>query len=336
MTEAELERLLRRTDRRLRLLRAAAAACGIFIGAMLLAAAVVTVRRLTPGQTADELWRWWPLLATAVPAAALFGFFWRGGSPERAAAVLDRRADLAARLITWCAYRRRPMPTGTYGPALVTMQQRDAAAAAEKTNFKSLLPWRLPGWSGAAWFALLLLGCAWLLPERTADGTPSDDETGGNTARVATTLPGRPAAWSVNDVNDGYAVQLLSPTAKLKYQLAAMNRNLPTELKEKLLRELERKIGAVPEEDLAKEIRDLLHDLRRQVKEAGAPATGEPPDGKSSLRDDNGSAAGVERDPVAALAAAARDFPDCAAALKRYHKWLFRRERSGKKARADS
>src|SRR5258708_17773271 len=83
---------------------------------------------------------------------------------------------------------------------------------------------------------------------------------------------GNSAAPATASPNAMPRVQVLSRTEFRRFELQATDARMPASVKANLLKELQNKIGAIPESELAPEVRELLDMLR---KETGAGKTAE-------------------------------------------------------------
>jgi hypothetical protein len=117
---------------------------------------------------------------------------------------------------------------------------------------------RLPPWSRALWLALLLLCCALLMPPRVrAERRPVFGPDGAERAGQ-----GLVAAGGAGLSDQAPRVQVLKPTDLLSFRLLASDPNLDPAKRAAALKELLRKIGTVPESELAPDVRELLEALR--------------------------------------------------------------------------
>ena len=299
------------------------------------------------------------LAALALPllsaAAALIVVFMRSHPLlETVALLLDARAGTAEHLVTWYQLRRvanaptpYPLPTGEREgrPAPCPLPQgegaelrrafREAQSAATlalgaRFDPRRLLPVRLPPWSRSLWLALLLLCCALLMPPRTRPGSvPGAAEFGGmhalNARRNGAGFDGAFPAGS-----HAPHVQVLNPSDLLVFQLKATDPLLPAAAKAEVLRELLKKIGAVPETELSPEVRELLDMLRSEVAlKNGGGKNGEEggkQDGKTNGKPNEGpvnplaGAAEIPGFTERAMATVEQNFGDVREQLTKYYR----------------
>jgi hypothetical protein len=265
MTEAEVELLLSRAERRLRIggaLRVALAALGL---ALLLAVAAIVWLRLSAvaGPLAAGL--------LAFPVAAMLGafvvaFHRQKLRPEQAALVLDRRAHSHEQLVTWLYLRGLSAEAlGATGQGFKEAQRKDMLAQAGQLRIAALIPINLPVWGRALWLAVILVLCALLMPPREA--LPPVAAARANNGGAAAAGEGGLAAVSPRPENQLPRVEVLSPTEMRRLQLIAIDPRMSLAQKLEALKELRAKIGNLSERDLSPDVRELLETLRAETGE---------------------------------------------------------------------
>jgi hypothetical protein len=336
MTEAHLTKLLERGARRFRAQRALwAGLAGLGVGVVLASLLIFLVRLFPLRGAGSGSEMSLAEAAVALPVAvalAVFAVVYCRSRPalDTVALLLDRRAGTAEHLVTWWQLRAAPLADARGSEDLQrgfrAAQLAATLALAPRLDPKRLLPLRLPEWGRALWLALLLLCCALLMPPRVraerdpAGGKPGDTaslglRTGGGAGGVLAT-PGQTPR-----------VQVLKPTELLAFQLTATDPQLPPAARAAALKELLRKIGNVPESELAPEVRELLEALRDDGTQKNgkngekngsvlAPAKGDnpaepgaPPEGAAQVPDFREKA----------VSAVEQCFPDVKEQLGRYY-----------------
>lgn len=343
MTESDLERVLERGARRMRAgeaLRGGLALCGV--GVLLAAGGILVCRQgwFSTGQggvVPEGVVVW---MAVGVPlGCGILGLVeaYRRcrPAPYYVALILDRMAGTAEHLVTWWQLRATaapspcPLPTGERDAEMQrgfrAAQLRATLALAGRFDPQRLISMRLPEWSRALWLALLLLCCALLMPQRVraAKGTAAwrDGGAAGSGLKRAAAGPGA----GVAAVSRTPHVQVLKPTDLLVFQLKATDPLLPPAAKAEALKELLKKIGNVPESELAPEVRELLNLLRGEAAaKNGEPegtqqgtATGEPKEGVAAPKE--AGAAQIPNYAERAMTAVEQNFGDVREQLERYY-----------------
>jgi hypothetical protein len=278
MNEADLDRLIDRAGRRLRLthaIKCALLAIGIFI---LLAAAVVLWGRLV---AAPDQMILAALLAPVFGALVVWLLAYWHERPSRTgvAMLLDKRAATAEHLVTWHELRLIPLSE------LTELQQsfREAQRAGALQRFEGcrvgrLVPVRLPSWTRSLGLAMLLLCCALLVPPREPKPAGSAGGAWGQGGRQSLTWSSEPLSPLAEDGEDGPRVQVLSPTENIRYWLELTDPGKSLDEKAQILKQLESKLGLSPQTALSPELQQVYSELRRQLekkKETG-PANAEP------------------------------------------------------------
>jgi hypothetical protein len=335
MTEADLETLLERAERRLRLERALWAGLAAFSGGVVLASGFIFLLRQFPigprtmpgaGLTLVQAALALPVLLAMAAVALVYTRY--HPARERVALLLDARAHSSEHLVTWWQLKAAAAKdTGALHQSFRTAQLVATLALASRLDPRRLIPIRLPAWSRAVWLALLLLCSALLMPPRAqADRNlpPRGEGAGGVGLRG-----GAPGALN-SSAQQSPRVQVLKPTELLVFQLTATDPNLPQVAKAAALKELLKKIGNVPESELTPEVRELLTLLRSEagVKEGnGKPgdqngnqqhtATGDQKDNPANPL--NGGAAQGVNFTERAMATVDQDFSDVKEPLERYY-----------------
>jgi len=341
MTEIDLETLLERGARRLRLQRALRVGLATFGISLIGATVAVFIVRLFPFSEAAmpgieraflQLALGTPLVLTA--AVLFFIIFVRGSSPsgEEVALLLDRKAGLREHLTTWRHYRNRAgNDSHSLQKGFLEAQLASTLVAAAALKPSQVLPLRIPDWSRALWLAVLLLCCALLMPPnvsavRTASMERAALKLAAASRENAPDMDGAPAA-----ARQTPTVHVLPPTELLKFQLASSEAELPADVKAHLLKELQLRIGNVPESELTPEVRDILNALRSpdasekktggeaETKLGSADIKGKPTAEDVARAHESGVAANVPQFRERAYAAVQQQFPDVKTMLERYY-----------------
>ena len=330
MTESDLDRLLLRASRRLRMqtaLRVGVAALGS--GIILMAAVVFWMRFKGSAQLS---------MATLIapPIAALLALsvaFVRSRPPLMSVAqVLDRRAQAHEQLVTWYEFRGCLQTLNPLQAEFKAAQRAATLQVAAMLDPRKLLPLSLPDWSRAIWLALILLCCALLMPPQIQSARHAAPASRLIQAGI---MKAPPAAGADGQTQQNAPrVQVLSPTELSKIQLMATDSQMPQALKAEALKDLESKIGVIPESDLAPEVREVLDMLRKERSEkalasektAGPEKTGgHGESGRESKPEPAiaNVAPALAMDPAAfrekAITVISAHFPDVLEALDRYY-----------------
>lgn len=332
MTESDLERLLQDGARRMQLQRALRLGLGALGGGILLATLAIFLLRLFPltgtmpgvQSALIQLVLALPVLLAVI--VALAGYQLTRPEPATVALLLDQRAQSKEHLVTWFEFSRRAegIEPGFRAAQLASTLQR-----APELNPRQLLPLRLPEWSRALWLALLLLFSALLMPPRVE---AARNTTGTRENRPQTTVQRSAIAASEGpaaETRQAPFVQPLTPTEILKLNLDLSNSEMTTEAKTALLRDLEKKIGSVPETELTPELRDILNSLRAETGTKTADAA--KPDlktGSQQTTSDKNSktepaalkqTGAVNADLTRAFTQIGQSFPDVKDQLEKYY-----------------
>jgi len=272
MTEADLGRLLQEGARRIQLQRALRLGMVALGAGILLATLGIFLLRLFPigGQM--------PViqLALALPALlavilALAGFSLTRPDPAAVALLLDRRAESKEHLVTWFEFSRS---SAVIEPGFRAAQLAATLQCAPALNPRTLLPLRLPEWSRALWLALLMLCSALLMPPRVDAARTNIVRENRQIATLQRSTTVSPETGAAEPRRAPF-VQPLTPTEKLKVDLKMSDPDMSTKEKAELLKELEKKIGNVPETELEPELREVLAKLRAETG-AKAPDAAKP------------------------------------------------------------
>ena len=323
LCEADLFALLERAAGRLRLAKALRFALGAMGLGLVLAGTLIAAQRLA-GLSPHLIL---PALTIAPVCALALGLLvWFRYRPElvHVALLLDRLAGTHEHLVTWYQFR----VLGNKAPVrqeILTAQRNATLIVASTINPKKLLPLRLPDWSRALWLALVLLCCALLVPPHRAStliAKSRADSAQELTLAQPGSSNGDPAAPTPSA-----RVQPLSPTELLQLQLLASDPESTTAQKAAALRELQQKIGAVPESELAPDVRDLLTTLRQEqsgpeTEKAGSQTVLTLQDGKMRENPDNRALQGAAKIPVSpekVFTSISHSMPDVQEQLSRYY-----------------
>jgi hypothetical protein len=327
MTEAELERVLERGARRMRLNTGLRWACAALLAALAAGAGLVGWARLEPEWAGTVFAGYW--LPLALAACGAVAGFWRARPAGAEVALrLDRAAGLEEHLATWEEFRRVAPSADELARGFVEAQRRATLRKAEGVEPSRHLPLRWPAWSRALWLGLLALGCAVLMPEHPPRPEGVREGLSQDGAGREGAGPGsRPANGARFDRLSRGEVELFTPTETRTIELAVYGSDVPDALREEAVRLLEAKIGTLPESEWSPEVREWLKQLRKK-------------DGPSEAKTTEGAvtAAGTGQEPSAApkggapppplppldkpmLLGVVKDrFPDVAAALERYYR----------------
>lgn len=324
MEERQLLRLLVRGGLQLRLNKGISWICGatlLFVGVSVL---LVLVARVRPELALGVLMGIW-LAVVLIPLAGVFGFVRYRPALRDVALQFDRVAALQEHLTTWEEFLRRGLPRDTVSRSLALLQRAETLRRAEGLRPGRLVPLVLPGWSRVLWLALLLLGCAILVPEqsavvgrRSADGWgEGDGPQGGSSSMKPLRSPSLEDAFK--------RIEVLTQSEKEKLAIACAQ-DVPEALKGEVLSEIEAKLGGLSDRDLSTEVRELLAELRRQVRgkdgaslnEGSATVTARPSgDDPGSVPTEVGVNVLTQQETLGLV----RDrFPDVAEALQRYYR----------------
>ena len=258
MTEADVDQLLARTARRLRLQRALRTALAALGAGLLLAAAVVLWSRL---KNYDLLLAVGLALPPLIGLVALFGAYLRDNPPmDQVALLLDQRAGSSEHLVTWYEFRANPAhATNDTQREFLTAQREAMLQKAAAIDPRMLVPVRLPEWSRIVLLAFLLLCCAWLTPPPEAP-VHYTEETHRRHTQNAGQAGGADAASNAAD--EMPSVEMLSMTDQLKLQLLASNPMLSEARKADAYKDLQAKLAGIPDSQLTPLDRELLSQLR--------------------------------------------------------------------------
>lgn len=323
LSEAALAAMLEHASLRLRLgraLRVALAALGV---GLVLAGGLIAAQRLAGLDSRLIV----PALTLPIICALFLGVIgWLRYRPQLdgVAMLLDRLAGTSEHIITWHQFRK----LGSAAPVRpeILAAQRDATLqAAAGINPGKLLPLRLPDWSRALWLALILLCCALLVPPRRSASVSSKIRADA-AAEIMLSQPGSGGSDTASS-SPTARVQPLSPTELLQFQLLASDSEMTAAQRAAALRDLQQKIGAVPESELAPELRDLLAVLRQEpngatVEAAGSQTVLKVNDGKTGGPLDNQALHGEARIPASpekVFTSIAHTMPDVQEQLSRYY-----------------
>jgi hypothetical protein len=333
MTEADLDLLLTRGARRLRLQAALRLGLVALALALLCAAALIFWARSTASSNAVAAGLFLPPLITLLACVAAFFRF----RPEnrQVALRLDRAAATDEHLVTW--YELRQAPASSTASTLhlqFKAAQRDATLArGAALNAGALLPLRLPEWSRALWLAGLLLCCALLMPEARSLSANAPVMQNDNPLRFSIAQgggggdSGEPSA----DAGADY-VDPLSKTDMWELQFKVSDPNLNAEEKEQLYNRVMGKVGDIPINALSPELREMLQALQSGMREkkpdakSGAGESGSAQttsdDADAEKPSSTGTTTGVASIPAEmekALTTVREHFADVEEDLRRYY-----------------
>ncbi|HYG76152.1 MAG TPA: hypothetical protein VEK08_14200, partial [Planctomycetota bacterium] len=270
-----------------------------------------------------------PLLAAG--AVALYAYAdERYARADEVALLLDRRADSKEHLATWLHYRTAADSILPAQQPFLQAQLSATLSIAPSIKPAELLPLRLPDWSRALWLAILLLCCALLMPPATQ--AVSNATLQRAAAKIAAASREEPllSGGAPADNRQTPRVQVLPPTELWKFQLMISDPELSPELKAQALKELQQKIGNIPESELTPEVREILSALR--------PASSDKPNGSedskpgtSQTKGDSkeadkersvqvGSAAAVGTFNERAFSSIQQQYPDVKDKLEKYYR----------------
>lgn len=337
MTETDLQRLLDDGARRLSLERALRLGLAALGGGVLLATISIFLMRLfplssgaMPGAQTALIQAALALPALLAAAGALAGY--RFTQPDRAAValLLDRRAASKEHLVTWFEFSRgsRAIDAGFRAAQLAATLQR-----AEALNPRKLLPLHWPEWSRALWLALLLLCSALLMPPRVdvTRGLPIREN---RSVASGMRLMAGPADGVVADARRAPTVQVLTPTELLALQLKLSDPEMIPAAKAEALKDLLKKIGNVPESELAADVQDLLNTLRSESGVKPADSKAKPEERSGSQQTTGAQGAKTDVNPAMdvgkpanlvefterAFTQIGQSFPDIKASLESYYR----------------
>lgn len=334
VTEAILDRMLRRGILRLRVGAAVRGAC-LGLGAGLFAGAVLVIcARLNP-----QLFGSLTILVLWIPPVLLLGaaaLAFRAAKPSmmRVAMRLDHGAKLEDHLTTWDDLRRREAARDEWAQAFVEAQRKATLRRAEGLDPARHLPVRLPEWARALLLGFLALGCALLMPEQapaTKTASASSIEGEGE-AKAVQPGGGGENAKPLNPLNNEtpFRVQILTETDLLQARMVTPA-EMPKELKEKWLDTIEKKRGSLAENELTDDVREIRDLLRRQLgkdkqeaakNESGSKRTEGVESKEPSKREDPRFTKALPTPGKAEdLVRVTEDrFPDVASAMERYYR----------------
>jgi hypothetical protein len=260
MTESDLDQVLAKAARRLRVERAFRAGLSALGIGLVLAAAVVLWARLTARDVAPIA------VALSIPPAltmlALVAIYLRN-RPDIAwvALLLDRRAGSDEHLVTWHDLRGRPAAAETQlQKEFIAAQRAATLEKARSIDPRKLIPIHFPDWSRMLLLAFLLLCCAWLAP---ALDKPRDVSGENNRPRrVASAQRSSGGESAANVADESPSVEVLSQTDLQRFQLVASDPMLNDSRKSEEFQKLMAKLGGIPENQLTPLDRQLLNQLR--------------------------------------------------------------------------
>ncbi|HYF49138.1 MAG TPA: hypothetical protein VEJ63_07025 [Planctomycetota bacterium] len=261
MSEADLEEIIRRAQRRVRVqhaLRAALAALGV---TLLIAATLIFCARWL---ALSSTWTVLPLvfvpLITAAVALCVFQRY--RPQPSSIALRLDGLADTAEHLLTWWELRQRPdVELNDLQRGFKAAQRAAALKACEQMQPSRLLPLRTPSWSRALWLAVLFVLCALLMPERQIIAAAPVRTLASRTPVVE--VSAGPGGSQEKAGAETPRVEPLSATEMFKLKFELSSGQLTPEQREKMLRELKTRIGDTPPTALPQELQDILNILEK-------------------------------------------------------------------------
>jgi hypothetical protein len=319
MTEADLDVLLLKTARRLRLQRALRAGLAALGAGLLLAAAVVLWSRL---KNYDMLLAAGLTLPPLLAVVALFAAYLRSRPPlDQVALLLDQRSGSAEHLVTWYEFRKEPgRATNELQREFLSAQRLATLAKAAGMDPRTLVPVRLPEWSRIVLLAFLLLCCAWLTPppELTRGAGAAGEQHRRRTAAAG--QPGNPGDNAAGSLDEIPSVELLSQTDQQRMQLLASDPMLSEARKTDAFKDLQAKLAGIPENQLTALDRQLLNQLRPESAKAAKSNAGDSADSATQTtgqtNDHTGDsqakpagAAAVPRDPAKAFSSIRTQFP---------------------------
>jgi hypothetical protein len=181
---------------------------------------------------------------------------------------LDSRAQTAEHLTTWLELSQR-MDTE------FTPLQRDFKNAQRNSTLlhcaalypTQLIPMRFPTWARSIWLAILLVLCALLMPAQTEIKSTGPRQLLNPDPRLALALQnatGGDADGEKNASDLAPHIEPFSKTDMLALKLQFCNEQLSPEAREKLLKDLETKIGETPRNALSQDLQEMLSTLQRE------------------------------------------------------------------------
>ena len=346
MTEADLDILLNRAGRRLRMERAVRRALLAFGVCLLAAAAVVLWVRLAaaPFRTAEGGCATSRIITAAIiapPICALIFLllaYWQYRPAMRYVAyLLDRRAGIKEHLVTWHELRQIP------DAALNELQRGFRAAQractlqrADGFSVRRLIPIRLPDWSRSLGLALLLLCCALLTPPQAA--APAGSASPGSEAagRQATRWTSARLSEMAQGTEQTPRVQVLSPTDNKMICLELTDPDKSLEEKAEIVKKLEAKLGGLPPSALSPELQQAYEALRQELDKKNAAQAKTAPSSAQTVGaanpaeknpiNTNEGAAKIENLRVKAFSAIRQNYTDVQEQLERYYKAVASRQ----------
>ena len=262
MTEADLDSLLNKSSRRMRLnrgLRVGLAALGI---GLLLAAGLVLISRL---KNYDALLLGGlitpPFLAVVALVVAYVKF---RPAPRDVAVALDRRANSAEHLVTWHEYRATPHRIQSpLQREFLEAQRNSTLKTAAAFDARKLVPLNWPAWSRVVLLAFVLLCCAWLTPRNDgSEGARSAIDDARNRRNAGRTLGDAGGDGSAAAMDEIPGIETLSQPDQQKFMLLASDDKLPESMKSEQFKDLQAKLAGIPENQLTPLDRQLLNQLR--------------------------------------------------------------------------
>ena len=262
VTESDLQTLLTRAARRVRVERALIAGLTALAIALVCAAAGVGWMRWTGRAIFGA-----PLSVTlpfgVMACTGVAAFVATRPAIAVVAALVDARAHTQEHLVTWLHLRGLDERQLTATQRGFRDAQRTAALrAAESVRLSTHLPMRWPAWTRAIWLALILLLSALLIPPSEPAAFQAPEHNG---TAVSIVADGGDAKNAQQNLSQLPRVQVLSPAQLRKLELMATDDKMPAPMKADALKELNDAIGGLPESELTPEVRQLLEMLRKDV-----------------------------------------------------------------------
>jgi len=262
VNESQLQTLLTRAARRVRIERALIAGLTALAIALVCAAAAVGWMRWTGREVFGAP------VAVALPffvmaCASVTAFFATRTRVASVAALVDARAGTQEHLVTWLHLRaldERRLSAMQRG--FRDAQRTAALRAADSVRLSQHLPMRWPAWTRAIWLALILLLSALLIPASEPVALNASERNG---AAITVVASGGDATNAQANLSQVPRVQVLSPAQLRKLELMATDDKLPTSMKADALKELNDALGGLPESELTPEVRQLLEMLRKDI-----------------------------------------------------------------------
>jgi len=329
MTESDVDTLLVRSSRRLRLAwgcRVALAGLGV---GLLAGAGVVLLARLRGSEALLTAGMFLPPLFAL--AGLIVAFFRYRPALSRVALLLDRRSNSAEHLVTWHEFRTQPQRIqNSVQREMLDLQRASTLQRAAGIDPRKLIPLEWPDWSRVVLLAFLLLCCAWLTPryDGSSERVAADDARsrhGGAHGRAM-------AASATADAQEDElpTMELLSQAEQQKFMLISSDERLSDAQKSEQLKDLQSKLAGIPESQLTKLDREVMK-LRADAGTSDKPKDPGNSDAssaqKTSLSNEHESessgpihAARVSDDPTNIFNAIRTQFPaDLQHRLDRYY-----------------